>query len=238
MSLPSVQELEAYIRQAAQRRGIDPDTAVRVARSEGLAPNTWQSNVINKQGQRETSYGPYQLLVGGGLGDKFIKSTGKHPSDPTTAYSQVDFALDEAKAGGWSPWYGAAKVGVGNWTGIRDGGVDPYAAMPDGKKGDEQYRPVLGSMAPGGGGNFAGASPIPQGTSELAGDGKEGGSFWDRLAAAGEEFSQAMPPPPRMPHSPFGGDARQTGNALAEVLNNPTMADALLRKRMPWMFQG
>ena len=113
-----VAALESYIRDAAAKRGIDPDIAVRVARSEGLAKGVWQSNVINKAGKRETSYGPFQLLVGGGLGDKFQRMYGKSPADPSTVYNQIDFALDEAASGGWSPWYGAAKVGVGSRTGL------------------------------------------------------------------------------------------------------------------------
>lgn len=114
-----VAALESYIRDAATKRGIDPDIAVRVARSEGLGPGIWQSNYV-KNGKRETSYGPFQLLVGGGLGDKFQKLYGKSPEDPSTVYNQVDFALDEAAQGGWSPWYGAAKVGVGDRTGLEN----------------------------------------------------------------------------------------------------------------------
>src|SRR4030095_14601812 len=105
-------EAEAYIRQAAQQRGIDPETAVKVARSEGL--NTY----VGDQG---SSVGPFELHYGnvaaggnavGGLGDTFTKQTGLHASDPSTWRQQVDFALDQAKAGGWGPWHGAAAVGV------------------------------------------------------------------------------------------------------------------------------
>ncbi len=112
-----IASLASYIQEAASARGIDPNVALRVARSEGLAPGVWQSNVV-KNGRRETSYGPFQLLVGGGLGDKFQKLYGKSPADPSTVYDQIDFALDEAATGGWGPWYGAAKVGVGNRTGL------------------------------------------------------------------------------------------------------------------------
>lgn len=128
-SSPDVARMEAYIRDAAVKRGIDPDVAVRVARSEGLAPGVWQSNV-RKNGRRETSYGPFQLLVGGGLGDKFQKIYGKSPADPSTAYSQIDFALDEAARGGWGPWYGAAKVGVGRRTGLERARPLGVAAAP------------------------------------------------------------------------------------------------------------
>src|SRR5215467_14123477 len=49
-----------YIRQAAIARGIDPDTAVAVANTEGL--NTYI-------GDNNSSFGPFQLHYGGGLGD-------------------------------------------------------------------------------------------------------------------------------------------------------------------------
>lgn len=123
--MSSVPELRAYIRMAAAERGIDPDIAVRVAESEGLAEGVWQSNVINDAGKRETSYGPYQLLVGGGLGDAFKAKYGLDPRDPSTAKQQIDFALDEASKGGWGPWYGAAKVGVDRWDGLKGSRARP-----------------------------------------------------------------------------------------------------------------
>jgi hypothetical protein len=39
--MPSISEIEAYIRNAAIRRGIDPDAAVHVAKSQMLAPGDW-----------------------------------------------------------------------------------------------------------------------------------------------------------------------------------------------------
>ncbi len=126
MELPTVSEMETYIRQAATARGIDPDIAVKVARSEGLAPNTWQSN-YRRGGYREPSYGPFQLLQGGagtgfpkGMGNDFRRQTGLDPSDPANTYAAIDFALDQAATGGWGPWYGAAKVGVGKRDGLQN----------------------------------------------------------------------------------------------------------------------
>jgi hypothetical protein len=122
--LPPVDVREAYIRSAAAERGIDPDTAVRVARSEGLAPNTWQSNFA-RGGRREPSFGDFQLLVGGpgtgypvGLGNEMLERTGLDPSDPNNWQKSVDFALDNARAGGWGPWYGAKRVGITGRAGI------------------------------------------------------------------------------------------------------------------------
>lgn len=120
--IPSVGVMEAYIRQAARARGIDPDVAVRVARSEGLAPDTWQSNVQLGYG-RERSYGPFQLHVAPkgrnpGLGNAFIKETGMHPSDPSTWRAGIDFALNKAAETGWGDWFGARGVGITGKRGI------------------------------------------------------------------------------------------------------------------------
>ena len=115
--------LVAYIRQAAISRGMDPDIAVRVAEAEGLNANPeegWQSNFV-KDGKRERSYGPFQLYVDGGLGNVFKERTGLDPSDPTTVFKQIDFALDEANRGGWSPWMGAKAAGIGPRDGLSDG---------------------------------------------------------------------------------------------------------------------
>jgi hypothetical protein len=139
-ALPSVDDQTNYITQAAIARGIDPNIALRVARSEGLQPGTWQSNVY-KSGVREPSYGPFQLNNAGGLGTLFQKQTGL---DPSNWKAGVDFALDQAKAGGWSPWYGAKNAGITGMTGIQgqtqmasntmpaaDAGTNPFGAIPN-----------------------------------------------------------------------------------------------------------
>lgn len=129
----NVSEIEQYIRQAAAARGINPDTAVRVARSEGLSPGVWQSN-YKKNGIREPSYGPFQLLVGGegtgfpaGMGNDFMRQTGLDPRDPSTVKPQIDFALNRAAKGGWTPWYGAKNSGIGRWQGINNASTVPVA---------------------------------------------------------------------------------------------------------------
>lgn len=100
-------EREAYIRRAAAARGIDPDIAVRVARSEGLGGAY--------SGDRGSSFGDFQLHYGGmasggmagkGLGDSFTKKTGLDAKDPATWRQQADFALDEAAKRGWGDWHG------------------------------------------------------------------------------------------------------------------------------------
>jgi len=137
---PTKDEISAYIASKAMELGIDPSVAVAVANSEGLNANPadgWQSNFV-KNGQREPSYGPFQLYMGGGLGNNFLEQTGLDPRDPTTWKKQVDFALGHAKNNGWGSWYGARNAGIGDFQGIGGqpqgaSGIDPniVAAMGD-----------------------------------------------------------------------------------------------------------
>ena len=119
----STADLAAYINKAAIARGIDPAIALKVARSEGLG-GSWQAGYV-KNGYREPSYGPFQLLKGGkgtgfptGMGNGFMAQTGLDPSDKRNVYSGIDYALNGAAQNGWGAWYGAAKVGVGKRDGL------------------------------------------------------------------------------------------------------------------------
>ena len=105
-SVYNPQEAASYIVAAAQKRGIDPNVALRVARSEGLNQYT---------GDEGSSFGPFQLHYGGvakggnavgGLGDVFTQRTGLDARDPRTWRQQIDFSLDEAARTGWGPWHG------------------------------------------------------------------------------------------------------------------------------------
>lgn len=99
-------EKEAYIRQQALLRGINPDVAMKVAMSEGFSH--YKSTIPG-----ETSYGAFQLHYGGdrwgpkpGLGNAFTQQTGLDARNPETEKEQIDFALDYAKKQGWGPWHG------------------------------------------------------------------------------------------------------------------------------------
>lgn len=112
---PRNEEVHSYIVQKSHELGIEPRVALEVWAREGKAG--WQSNFV-KNGKRERSYGPFQLYVDGGLGNKFQKLTGLDPSDPANWKAGVDFALNEAKTGGWGPWYGAKAAGITGFEGI------------------------------------------------------------------------------------------------------------------------
>jgi hypothetical protein len=152
--LPSVQEMEAYIRQVAAANGVDPDTAVRVARSEGLAPGVWQANGNLSYG-RERSYGPFQLHVApaghrGGMGNDMLAQTGVDPSNPANWRQGVDFAIKRAAKGGWSPWYGAKKIGVTGMMGINGRPTGGAAPAPVAVRDDRgaPFNNGLGTAAP------------------------------------------------------------------------------------------
>ena len=119
---------EAHIRATAAKYGIDPDIAVKVAKSEGLR---------DFLGDKGKSGGAFQLYTGGGLGNKFKKETGLDPLDPKNEDATIDYALKEAAKGGWGPWYGAAKVGVGKWDGISGGAGKTDAAAGYGGIGSD-----------------------------------------------------------------------------------------------------
>lgn len=160
----SRQSVADMIRKSAIERGIDPEVAVKVAKSEGL--NTYRSSSPGgKWGmQREPSFGPFQLLMGQGtggptgLGDRFKAATGIDPSTDRSAASiqkQIDFALDEAKRVGWGQWYGAAASGISQKQGIN---VDTSGMkVPEIKQtteaappNEQKKQPVIPSMAGGG----------------------------------------------------------------------------------------
>ena len=105
--------IESIIAREAKLRNMDVATAIKVYRAEGL--NSYQSQ-LKYEGKQERSYGPYQLFVDGGLGNTYQKDTGrKLVSDNTLEgiTNQIRWSLDYvAKTGSWSPWKGAARVGI------------------------------------------------------------------------------------------------------------------------------
>lgn len=183
MALPPVAEMEAYIRRKAIEMGIDPDVAVRVARSEGLKANTWQSDLQQPYG-REASYGPFQLHVDPtgkrpGMGNDFKNATGLNPADPSTWDEGIDFALGQAKKGGWSPWMGAAKENITGFMGI---GGKP--AAPKMVAYNTDNTPAMGSAM---GGFATGPADVQarMDTGTVAGLLDEPGSFMDGVDTAG-----------------------------------------------------
>ncbi|WP_427026600.1 hypothetical protein ACP4J4_20235 (plasmid) [Aureimonas ureilytica] len=216
-----VKAAERLIRESASRYGVDPNIAVRVARSEGLASGVYQSN-LSKGGSREPSYGPFQLLVGGpgtnyptGMGNDFIRQTGLDPRDPSTVPDQIDFAMRHAANNGWGAWYGAKKVGVGNRDGIpggtRGGDGENVASSTNDSDFGGASMAALGNR-PGGLGGLGGMpEPEPQGVMGFVGS----QGFGDWLQALGASL---MSSPSNNPLEGFGENL-STRQALRQRQN-------------------
>lgn len=115
-------EIEAFIREYAAEIGMDPDVAVRAAMSEGGLTDPFQQSHAMKNGVREPSYGPLQLLIGGpgtgfgeGVGNRAL-AAGIDPRKDWQAATR--FGLDYANQRGWGEWYGPRKAGIGRFEGI------------------------------------------------------------------------------------------------------------------------
>ena len=106
------------------KRGINGDTTIKVARSEGGVDQYCKVGVFSTG----WSFWPFQLHYGGagyehygtvaGMGNGFTKLTGWQPETDPPWRDSIRYALNRAKTGGWSSWYGAAAVGIGQWEGI------------------------------------------------------------------------------------------------------------------------
>jgi hypothetical protein len=122
----SSQAREQWIRQFSTYLGIDPNTAVAVAKSEGF--DHYKSTIPGEQ-----SFGDFQLnMKKGNLGDLYQRYTGKDPRDPANERDMDAFALRDAAKNGWGAFHGAANTGIGNWQGI---GARGAASMRSGAGG-------------------------------------------------------------------------------------------------------
>ena len=136
---------EDFCRSEAARRGIDPDTAVKVANSEGGLTEPARRGTF----PTGSSWWAFQLHYGGsgyehfgtvaGLGNDFTRITGWQPGDPNAWRDAMRFALDEVRRSGWGKWYGAKKHGITGFMGVNRS--VPWAKTPDNewdyKRGDK-----------------------------------------------------------------------------------------------------
>lgn len=115
--------IEQFIREAATRRGINPDIAVRVAMSEGGLEDPFNQSDIYSRGRagREQSFGPFQLNFSGGLGSEALK----YGIDARKDWKRgVEYALDTAaRKRSWGDFHGAANTGIANGAGFGKGSM-------------------------------------------------------------------------------------------------------------------
>ncbi|RWX28961.1 tail length tape measure protein [Rhizobium leguminosarum] len=237
-------DVASYIAQAAAKRGIDPATALAVAKSEG-GLNSWNmQSLYKKNGVQEQSFGPFQLYKGGGLGNEFMRKTGMDPALASNGPAGVDFALDHASKNGWGAWYGAGKAGISDWQGIgANPGVDSASAALEKLAGSAGTATQgLGSLGSGLGqlGSSLGGAPATSGggifgwLSGLLGGTKTGGAvtsaFNTRGYAGGGLIHGPGGPtddsiPAMLSNEEFVVNARQSKKhrALLRAINNGTI---------------
>lgn len=250
-------EIEQYIIQSARKRGVDPATALKVARAEG-GTKLWnrQSDVV-KNGKRERSYGPFQLYMDGGLGNKFYEKTGLHPADEAAGRAAIDFAMEEVRKGGWTPWYGAKAVGVGRWDGVGNPGKESGLPLSGASEGDPR-REAINSMREQRGmefpdnpiafaGNRVNATPLPTAPvseAAAAAPGRRRAKGGMGGVAGGYEEEVTMGPPEGTDEVDFAAKAYKTNKTTRHLRSlgaGPTI-DVLVRLgralRAPQIGQG
>lgn len=129
--IPTNEEVDAYVAAKAAEKGVDPDVALRLWHAEGRSGNpreAWRAKGILKDGERESSYGPFQLNMKGGVGEAMLADTGVDPSKVENWKPSVDYALDHAKKNGWDDWMGAKAIGLKSHEGLPGG--EPGGVMP------------------------------------------------------------------------------------------------------------
>lgn len=207
--LSDPRSLIPYITETAQKYGIDPQIALRVARSEGLG---------NPVGDAGASGGAFQLYTRGGMGNEFQRDTGRSPLDSANERETIDYALRRASQEGWGAWNGARKQGITGFMGINrgaGGGMAVASAGPppmadnatDAGGGDPSYVPnepgkVYAPWAGMGGGvsqapaaQPSGAGTVSETGIALPGDGAARPQQPQAAPAAMQRLVASAPPP-------------------------------------------
>lgn len=110
--MATVEEIADYIWRRSPQYGVNPATALGIARYEGLNPGTIGSQTFGNRDVRGYSFGPFQLYSGssdpskispGGMAYEFQQKFGQAPSRENWQ-QQVDFSLETMAKRGLSPW--------------------------------------------------------------------------------------------------------------------------------------
>jgi hypothetical protein len=218
--MSSVQEIADYIWRRSPQYGVNPSTALGIAKYEGLNPNTLGSRTFGNPDARGYSFGPFQLYSGssdpskiapGGMAYEFYQKYGQAPSRENWQ-QQVDFSLERM-----------AKKGTGDWYAVRDrGGIEKITELGSqyaksvGLSGEGSPAAQVGQtvpqvtaqstpqFAPTAMPQESASQPPPAPTSEMP---QAGGDFFKGLGALGMSLMSA-------------GQQRQTP-MLAPVGNRP-----------------
>lgn len=120
-------------------RGLDGNFALWVAENEGGLDDA-AANRRNAQGSH--AYGPFQLLLGGGLGDEALQS-GIDPRDARSVDRQIAWVADYVARNGWSKWEAVTARGIDPWTGVRSRASVPAAPVAAPVQGPAPSAPAV-----------------------------------------------------------------------------------------------
>jgi hypothetical protein len=190
-----------------------------------------------KNGLREPSFGPYQMLIGGGdtgfpegLGNRAV-AAGIDPRNPDHWKRGIEFALNEAKRDGWRQWYGAKAAGIDRWDGInnRAGNTRPMGGVGSDYVAEAQAKQQGPSMpAP----EMAGGPDVPAKTGAYAFNEEKKPTIWDRIEGIDQIAKAFQTPAPRITG---GGPSAGDNRLLTAALNGPGVAQSLLQKRLGFL---
>jgi hypothetical protein len=218
--------MERFIREYAASIGLNPDIVMQTVLSEGgrqsLQPAHYarQAEGTEHYG-REESYGPFQMHMRGGLGERALKA-GYDPRDPAQAFGVAKFAMDTMKQeglGAWhgwkgDPWAAAGYTPSGQQVAVPDGtGARQYAMNDDPRLDTPSSGRPIGSTLPG---------PSPE---AMAGGGANTPSpiSYTGEGAAGQQEKSAWKPPEESGWDKF---KKNIGEGLGGMEGMGTMAPA------------
>lgn len=221
--MATVDEIAEYIWKRSQSYGVNPSTALGIARYEGLNPNTLGSKTFGNPDAKGYSFGPFQLYSGspdpskispGGMAYEFQQKFGQAPSRDNWQ-QQVDFSLETMAKKGTSPWYAVRdRGGEGRITELGSsfarqlglgGGQTQVASADDGSMGFMARRLLSGATGGLLGGNDGGKVPFDA-------ERPYSPSFTAPQQPMGAQFAGA---------APVGGIGSAPGGAAAALTSRP-----------------
>jgi len=166
------------------------------------------------------------------MGNDFQAATGLDPADPANWQQSVDFALNQAARGGWSPWYGARAVGVTGMEGV--GGAKAVGVSPQtrpatpadvgGMPGQTMPVDTPAGTAPGASVPQPPASSVPPWTPLEAKN-----EWWKNFKMPDLNFTPQGPPPQFSSVIPAEAPPMSLGGPLGSLSTEPPQAPGALQ---------
>ena len=230
---PSIRNVSQYIYSRAKALGVNPNTALGIARFEGLNPNTLGSSTFGNKDARGYSYGPFQLFSGsadpntiakGGMAYEFMQKYGEKPS-ASNWKQQVDFSIERMAKSGYGPWYSVRdQGGLGEITKKGAAFASSIGLGSDTPAVMNSYAPTKAAPA------ASSATPVVDNTGANWKEEAEapmfdflGGIFGGMGATGGADWFNAVPEAPAVDPAALDGTAWGGGGGLSGMFAGSNM---------------